>query len=90
MKINRFLLFAGEDYYPLAGWNTFVNSYNSLDDAMANIETIDKRNYVVSGKECEWFEIVDLMEGNPVKQGGHPYGGLRGDGKDWHDNFDEY
>ena len=84
IRLNRFLLFAGEDYYPLAGWNTFINSYNSLDDAMSGIVKIDFREYTINGDSYNWFEVVDLVKGVPVEQAGCPYGGLWGS-KQWHD-----
>ena len=82
--LKRFLLFAGEDYYPLAGWNTFIDSYNSLDDAMSGIVKVEDRQYTINGieGEYEWYEIVDLVKGEPVEQGGYPYGGLW-NSKEW-------
>ena len=51
--MKRFLLFAGEDYYPWGGWRDFVGSFDTAEEAMAVI------NQPVHGETVEWGHIVD-------------------------------
>lgn len=53
MFYKRFLLFAGHQYYPSAYWDDFVDSYETLDEA---IEAYD-------GNWNDWGFIVDLETG---------------------------
>lgn len=47
--MKRFLLFAGETYYPGGGWDDFVDDYDTLEEAEAKAKTL-KEN---------WWDIVD-------------------------------
>lgn len=52
-----FLLFAGETYYPLGGWEDYRGVYGSLDlarDAASKLEGYD------------WWHIVDASKGRIV------------------------
>lgn len=55
--MNRYLLFAGDNYYP-AGWNDFVCSSNSID------ELIEKVVY----EEYNPDEDIEQVKKNPHKQ----------------------
>lgn len=84
-KIKRFLLFAGEAFYPLAGWNSFIDSFENLEDAISSVAEYPEGEYIfyrISEDTHDWFEIVDLATRKPVKQGGRAFGGLFG-GKEW-------
>ena len=54
-KTKRFLVFAGENYYPLGGWKDLVGSFDTLEEC----ETFLLAQPV--GK-WEWNEIVDLFD----------------------------
>jgi hypothetical protein len=56
MKTNRFVLFAGDDYYPSGGWDDFVASYETFGDALRQAANIER----------DWWQIVDLEGGNIV------------------------
>lgn len=47
----RYLLFAGEYYYPCGGWEDFAGAFASLDEAKAAKSDPDY---------CQWAHIVDL------------------------------
>lgn len=49
--MKRFLLFAGDQYYPRGGWDDFIKDFDSLESA---IEHVARRN-VLRG----WIHIVD-------------------------------
>ena len=51
--MKRYLLFAGETYYPTGGWSDFQKDFDSLADAHA---------YPL--KKHDWAEIVDIEQGH--------------------------
>lgn len=54
--MKRFILFAGDDYYPSGGWKDFRGDFNSRDEARD--EAIRLR--------CDWYHIVDIEQGVKV------------------------
>jgi hypothetical protein len=54
---KRYLLFAGDYYYPCGGWEDFFKSYTSIEDA-----TNDKGHI-----NFNWVHIVDSQSGKIVK-----------------------
>ncbi len=57
--MKRFLLFAGDDYYPSGGWGDFVGSYDSVEEAIPDAYS-------------EWAHIVDTATGDVVREGTRP------------------
>ena len=55
--MNKYLLFAGREYYPQGGWSDFIGHYNDLDQALAasDIYMGDEDN---KWEDC-WWEIID-------------------------------
>ena len=49
--LKRYLLFQGETYYPDGGWNDFIGSYDSIEEA----------ENVLINKDAKftWWHIVD-------------------------------
>ena len=47
--MKRYLLFAGDEYYPIGGWEDFLGAYSSLEEA----------NDRLFGTPCDWWQIVD-------------------------------
>lgn len=45
----KYLVFAGDVYYPGGGWSDFKGSFDELEEALV----------FISGLECEWWDIVD-------------------------------
>jgi len=54
--LKRFLLFAGDNYYPRGGWDDFRGSYDSLEEALAAPRHNDN-----------WWHVVDSHLGTVVK-----------------------
>jgi menaquinone-dependent protoporphyrinogen IX oxidase len=50
--MKRYLLFAGEDYYPRGGWSDFIGDFDTIDEA---------KNYKI--EYIDWIQIVDLETG---------------------------
>jgi hypothetical protein len=49
--MKRFLLFAGDTYYPSGGWRDFQGDYESVEDAFRSLAR--KRS------SFEWYQVVD-------------------------------
>lgn len=53
--MKRYLLFAGEEYYPSGGWNDFRGAFDTLEEA---------RLAAFEPRGCEygyWFHVVDTQ-----------------------------
>ena len=48
----KYLLFAGEDFYPEGGFDDFINTFDSIEDAK---EFVDANR----GEDYKWAHIVD-------------------------------
>jgi hypothetical protein len=48
---GRYILFAGQDYYPRGGWEDFIQIFTDLP-------TNDQIHALV--KDCGWYHLVDL------------------------------
>lgn len=46
---KRYLLFAGEYYYPSGGFNDYKGSFDSIEEAISNVMSYH-----------DWYHIVDL------------------------------
>jgi hypothetical protein len=60
MTGGRYLVFAGDTYYPRGGWNDLKGSYDELTEAEERAI-----NCVKGG--CDWGHIVDTQCGSIVK-----------------------
>lgn len=56
---NRFLVFAGDNYYPQRAWMDFVHAYDSF------YETKE----AVSKLSADWYQIVDFLNLKVVDEG---------------------
>jgi hypothetical protein len=54
--VKRFVIFAGDQYYPDGGWSDYRSSYATLDEARHAITPRD------------WWQIVDLETGRIVER----------------------
>jgi viroplasmin and RNaseH domain-containing protein len=52
--MNRFLLFAGYDYYPAGGWGDFKGSFDSKEEAEEFLSQSEE-NY-------DWDQIIDTAD----------------------------
>lgn len=56
--MKRYLLFAGDTYYPAGGWGDFVYQFADLEEAkLYASEKLNRR---------KWWHIVDLEIGEEV------------------------
>lgn len=51
--MKKYLLFAGEVYYPGGGWIDFKGSFDSVKDCINALSRIKKES------DYDWYEIVD-------------------------------
>ena len=58
--MERFLVFAGSDYYPAGGWHDFIGDFANYDEAKAKAMLYHDQRPV--GKDRLWWaHIVDLV-----------------------------
>lgn len=62
MALKRFILFRCDYYYPSGGWNDFVGSFDTLEEA----NNIALKNFKSNN---EWFHIIDLNTLTEVRSG---------------------
>jgi hypothetical protein len=53
--MKRYLLFCGHNYYPHGGWDDFIGSYDTLEEALEDIT-------------AEWYHVIDGTNGQRVKE----------------------
>lgn len=56
--MKRYLVFAGEYYYPTGGWDDFVGDYDDLEDA-----TAAGKNPGHDGEWHQWWHVIDSETG---------------------------
>lgn len=56
--MKRYLLFGGEDYYPLGGWDDFRDSFDSAEEACD----------LPLGRNVDWAHVVDTETMSVVYQ----------------------
>jgi len=54
--MERYVLFGGDQYYPLGGWQDFKGSFGSREAAVRE----------AAGWGWDWWQVVDLMTGDIV------------------------
>lgn len=57
--MERYLVFAGDHYYPSGGWDDFHGDYASLEQAKAIAAELEKEG-------GRWAHIADLELGNAL------------------------
>ena len=58
--MKRFLVFAGDNWYPFGGWKDFKESFDTLHEA---------QNYLMDSSSYDWYHIVDSSTGEIVEKG---------------------
>lgn len=58
--MQRFLLFGGDTFYPLGGWQDFKGDFSFKDQAVRE----------TAGYNWDWWQIIDTHTGETVDQ--HP------------------
>jgi hypothetical protein len=64
--MNRYLLFAGYDYYPSGGWNDFRGDFENLDVAVDQARQGDKMWGAKSRRDWDWWHVIDIQTGQKV------------------------
>jgi len=59
MVSKKFLLFAGDQYYPAGGWQDYQGTYDDIIDALDKAANLGK----------DWWHIVDLGTIEVVDEG---------------------
>jgi hypothetical protein len=60
--MKRYLLIAGDNYYPQLGTNDWVGCFETYEEAEAKVVKIKKHEFSVNSSTRDWHEIVDLMK----------------------------
>lgn len=58
--MDKYLLFAGEYYYPGGGWNDLVNSFPTMEAVAVAIDGLFNDIFT------DWFHVVDRDTGKIV------------------------
>jgi hypothetical protein len=62
--MKKFLLIAGDNYYPSMGTGNWIYTFASYEEAKQQVSEIEPyRNrirYRIGNREYDWFEIVNL------------------------------
>lgn len=64
--MKRFLVFAGNHYYPAGGWRDFRGGFDDLDSAAAEAGRLVLEQDPDKPKGCgrfEWSQLIDLEVG---------------------------
>jgi hypothetical protein len=58
--MKRFLLFAGSSFYPDGGMSDFVDSFDSVKEAILHVNVEDDLDSV------DWIQVVDIAGDEPT------------------------
>lgn len=53
--MKRYLLFSGSDYYPLPGWQDFIDDFTKLDEAIERGKEEKRGDF----EDYLWYQVVD-------------------------------
>ena len=57
-RVKRFVVFAGDYYYPGGGWDDFNASFDTLEEVWKYQKT--------ALKNADWSQVIDLETGEEV------------------------
>lgn len=66
--MKRFLLFAGDTYYPSGGWQDFKKSFDTVLEAVKTAAG-NTKDTDLKGGTWDWWQVVDLETGKMVEEG---------------------
>jgi hypothetical protein len=58
--MEQYIVFAGENFYPLGGWCDYIGSYPTVEEARE----------AASNCKCDWWQIVDITTKTVVEDRG--------------------
>jgi hypothetical protein len=64
-QMKKFLLLAGDNYYPVRGTGDWIGCYSTKEEAEAQIKIDYSKGFkrkLVNGREHDWYDIIDLEE----------------------------
>ena len=67
--IANYILFAGEDYYPVGGWRDFIGRYETKEEAIDLAKSMLLRKYHPDTTNYSWYHVVNLLDGEFVATG---------------------
>lgn len=65
-KPQRFVLFAGDTYYPSGGWDDFRGSFHTKEEAERAAKEGWTRDHPMWTGKYDWTQIIDLETGEEV------------------------
>lgn len=74
MKIKRYILFSGDNYYPSGGWDDYDVSFDTIDQARGSIkikpfrrsDDVLCKSYVIGDRVFDWYQLIDLNTGKEI------------------------
>lgn len=65
--MKRYLLFAGDNFYPFSRWLDFVNSFDTIEEAETAANAIMKKEFNIPYEyKYEYYHIIDNIDGKTV------------------------
>lgn len=74
---RRFVLLGGEDYYAAGGFNDFISSHDTLEDALKEARRLEGERKIDS---VEWWHVWDCSTNSVVAKSDHQAYGASNDG----------
>lgn len=62
--VKRYLLFAGENYYPGGGWDDYVTDADTVEELRDLLKRMGDSDD--SSHDWDWWQIIDIEEGKVV------------------------
>ena len=60
MKHKYFLLIAGDQFYPERGTEDWIDAYETMEEAEAQVTKITNHLCKINGEDYGWYNVVDL------------------------------
>lgn len=61
IDMKRYLLFAGDNYYPAGGMSDFKKDFDTISDAKEYMKILQSEKYAP-----DWVEVYDLLDKKEV------------------------
>ena len=67
--MRRFLVFAGDNYYPRGGWDDFHSDHETREAAVAIADQLLVDYPLLRAAKLDWSQVVDASTGRQVHRG---------------------